>query len=41
MSEREHRLFRAASMSVLNAYFHDDALVVNLFVGSEVVWKRG
>ena len=29
-------------MSVLNAYFHgDDALVVNLFVGSEVVWKRG
>ena len=26
---------------VLNAYFHDDdALVVNLFVASEVVWKR-
>ena len=29
-------------MSVLNAYFHaDDALVVNRFVASEVVWKRG
>ena len=26
---------------VLNAYFHDDgALLVNLFVASEVVWKR-
>jgi uncharacterized protein len=26
---------------VLNAYFHDDdSLLVNLFVGSEVVWKR-
>jgi hypothetical protein len=26
---------------VLNAYFHDDdALLVNLFVSSEVVWKR-
>jgi DUF1680 family protein len=26
---------------VLNAYFHDDdSLLVNLFVSSEVVWKR-
>lgn len=35
-------LIQAVADYVLNAYFHDDeALLVNLFVPSEVTWKRG